>query len=100
MWRTWKSCSTGVGLMLTVFLLPHSGPLLRSRPRLPDGVLHRRGWRTAVQAAQQHGGGLLLRALCSVHILHHSGAAVCREGLLTWLTCCVFGEAEVLEVDW
>ncbi|XP_070295552.1 uncharacterized protein C16orf52 homolog B-like, partial [Salvelinus sp. IW2-2015] len=37
------------------------------------------GW-PAIQAGQQHGGGLLLRPLCPLHLLHHSGTAFAGKG--------------------
>lgn len=76
---------TCVNFWSNVFL-SHSGPLLYGCPRIPAGFLHWWGWRTALQAPQQHCGGLLLRTVCPLHILHHSGTSVCRESLLTWLT--------------
>lgn len=84
-------CWLGVaGQTLMFFSLCHSGPLLYGRPHIPDGLLHWWGRRTAIQAPKQHSGGLLLRTLCPVHILHHSGTAVCREGMLAWLTSSFF----------
>ncbi|CAG11417.1 unnamed protein product [Tetraodon nigroviridis] len=51
-------------------------PVLHGGPHLPHRLLHQRGGGPAVQAAQQHGGGLLVRALRPLHLLHHSGTPV------------------------
>lgn len=66
---------------MVLSLLPSSDPVLHGSTHLPNRLLHQRGGRSAVQAAQQHGGGLVIRALRPLHLLHHSGTAVCRESL-------------------
>lgn len=58
-----------------------SDPVLYGGAHLPHRLLYQRGGRPAVQAAQQHGGGLLVCALRPLHLLHHSGTAVCRKSL-------------------
>lgn len=62
-------------VQMLMFVSHYSGP-----------AVHQWGQRTALQAVQQHDGGLLVCALHPGHFLHHSGAAVCWEGLLTGLT--------------
>lgn len=66
--------------------LPLSDPVLYGGAHLPHRLLHQRGGWPAIQAAQQHGGGLLLRPLCPLHLLHHSGTAVRRQGVPARLT--------------
>lgn len=66
-------------------LLPSSDPLLYGGADLPHRLLYQRGGWPAVQAAQQHGGRLLVCAVCPLHLLHHSGTAVCRQSLPPWL---------------
>lgn len=72
-------------LTFSVSLLPSSDPVLYGGTDLPNRLLYQWGGGPAVQAAQQHGGRLLVRALCPLHLLHHSGTAVCRQSLPPWL---------------
>lgn len=84
--------------MVIVFLMPPrasinaffclplpSDPVLHGGAHLPHRLLHQRGGGAAVQAAQQHGGRLLVRAVRALHLLHHSGTPVCGQGLPPWL---------------
>lgn len=72
-------------LTFSLSLLLSSDPLLYGGTDLPHRLLYQWGGRPAVQAAQQHGGRLLVCAVCPLHLLHHSGTAVCRQSLPPWL---------------
>lgn len=68
-------------LTFSVSILLPSDPVLHGGAHLPHRLLHQRGGGAAVQAAQQHGGRLLVRALCALHLLHYSGTPVRGQGL-------------------
>lgn len=72
---------SGIELSFPLVFFPPSDPLLYGGAHLPYRLLHQRGGGSAVQAAQQHGGRLLVRPVCALHLLHHSGIAVRRQSL-------------------
>lgn len=73
-------------LIITLsFFLFCSDLVLYGRPHIPNRILHQWSRRTTVQITQQHSGGLLLRTVRPLHLLHNSGAPVCGKSLSSWL---------------
>ena len=69
-----------------LFFLSSSGPVLHGCSHISHWILHQWSRRTAVQVAQQHRCWFFLRTFCSVYFLYNSRTALCRKGVLTWLT--------------
>lgn len=63
----------------------YSDLVLYGRPHIPNWILHQWSRGTTVQITQQHGGGLLLCTVRTLHLLHNSGAPVCGKSLSSWL---------------